>query len=175
MSSTIDIPCGVFLDVPAENDGSRAASAVPPQTYQRDGDDRRGSGDRRGSDTNVSEAGSGLQDRSSHAGHDGRSGQKGESGAVEDDEGYPDNIEDFMATLLDGMRSDSVQLATSARNVVANTYQVGVVEWFFRCFICACAVCSVAKREIRDTAARTGRRLLAHNSGTTQPRRTGNP
>lgn len=129
MSSTIDIPCGVFLDVPAEqevlfhdnNDGSSAASAGPPKGRQHDSDDHGGS------DTDVSGAARGMPvppTSGSQALHDG----------VEDDEGYPDNIEDFMATLLDGMRSDSVQLATSARNVVANTYQVGVavvLRYFF--------------------------------------------
>lgn len=45
------------------------------------------------------------------------------------DEGYPeiptDDLGVFMATLVEGMRSDGVQLANTAKNVVANTVQVG--------------------------------------------------
>lgn len=143
MSSTIDIPCGVFLDVPAEqeehkalfcdnDDDSHAATAGPPKSRQHGSDGRRGGG------TEVSiDVGCEPQDRAvppkDGGGHDDGSTQRSESGAAVDDDGYPDNIEDFMATLLDGMKSDSVQLATSARNVVANTYQVGVVAVGFVC------------------------------------------
>lgn len=123
ISDTIDLPCGVFPDHEAlalcrNNDVSHAAAAGPPKkTRQNDSDDRRGRG------TDVSDVRCGLQD--STGGHDSTRQGSESRAADDDDEVYPDNIEDFMATLLDGMKSDSVQLATSARNVVANTYQVG--------------------------------------------------
>lgn len=44
------------------------------------------------------------------------------------DDTYPEipteDIGVFMATLVEGMRSDGMQLANSAKNVVANTFQV---------------------------------------------------
>ena len=50
-----------------------------------------------------------------------------EGGGLMDDL-YPEipteDIGVFMATLVEGMRSDGMQLANSAKNVVANTFQV---------------------------------------------------
>lgn len=150
MSST-----AVLLEVAPEQEAlfHDHEGSHPPKGHRRD------SGDRRGSGADTSGAGCGLQGHASppnsqeeeagrgsqgHAlppnsleeeDHDDSTRQNGESEPVDDGDGrYPESIEDFMATLLDGMRSDSVQLATSARNVVANTYQVGQVsEGYFLC------------------------------------------
>lgn len=134
MSSTIDIPCGVFLEQEAlfHDDSRAAAAAGPGQSRQHE------NGGRGGGCTDASDAcgvqGCVVPPMSQQAGHDGSTLQQSESAAVDEEERYPDNIEDFMATLLDGMKSDSVQLATSARNVVANTYQVGCL--FGAVFMC---------------------------------------
>eukprot|EP00903_Cladosiphon_okamuranus_P016298 g15030.t1 len=144
VSSTLDIPCGVFLDMPAEqealfhdnanHDSHTVAAAAPapaaghPKSHQRDRNDRRGSSADLGDEACGLRGG--VVPPSSCADHAGaRRRGKGMAQDGDDHDGYPDNIEDFMATLLDGMRSDSVQLATSAKNVVANTYQVVIRPW----------------------------------------------
>lgn len=52
---------------------------------------------------------------------------------IEEDEGYPeiptDDLGIFMTTLVEGMRSDGVQLANSAKSVVTNTFHVSRLEW----------------------------------------------
>lgn len=53
-------------------------------------------------------------------------------GIDEEDEGYPeiptDDLGIFMTTLVEGMRSDGVQLANSAKSVVTNTFHVSTSD-----------------------------------------------
>lgn len=135
VAATIDIPCGVTLDrsmnVPGicggedshragGRDGHRGRDAAASGSRDRAGTQTSMDGGGEGGGREDSAAGGGREKNDSAGGL--RSTAEGE--AEDEDECYPDNIEDFMATLLDGMRSDSVQLATSAKNVVQNTYQV---------------------------------------------------
>lgn len=139
VSSTIDIPCGVVLnDVPdaavnsvapsfqnkpssSTSSEAPAARAAPPPDRQQDGHPG-GGGD---GSSGVNSGGVGVAGPA----HEQTSG----GGTMWEDDGDDDDkevyipTEDlgvFMATLMDGMRSDGVQLAQSAKNVVANTYQV---------------------------------------------------
>ncbi|CBN80077.1 Formin-like 3 [Ectocarpus siliculosus] len=143
VSSTIDIPCGVvlndlphaavksvapsFQNKPSSSTSSEAlaARATPPARQQ----DGHPGGDDDGS-SGVNSGGVGVAGPA----HEQTSG----GGTMWEDDGDDDDkevyipTEDlgvFMATLMDGMRSDGVQLAQSAKSVVANTYQVVVRPW----------------------------------------------
>lgn len=142
----IDIPCGVTLPTGDEEEPAMICSSGKDSRQGRGGEHRGrdgaaapGASDRptaqipagggKGGGHHVAGGACGRE-RNSVGGLRSSHAAKAEE-EEDDNEVYPDNIEDFMATLLDGMRSDSVQLATSARNVVQNTYQVCVCAYVY--------------------------------------------
>lgn len=130
------------LDVPISSSSAATATSAPKR-YSSGGDESKDDGAERAEQkkndaprpspidrTGGGEASNhGDTGKGSHA--TSRVWENGAGDAEDADlQGYPEipteDLGVFMATLLDGMRSDGVQLAQSAKTVVASTYQVRV-------------------------------------------------